>query len=148
VLTDRRTEFKASQYIPHSLCSLGGYNKINAIAYFLPYGFLGSKSKWQVNSIHCHPVNLLFPSHPVPPDKRITHSAHILVVAEPTKLKLSKMTDLVITHAGSSHMGKVIICTCDLMCLSVCLSDHALKEKWLELSTNTKVSREIVHGRC
>ena len=48
----------------------------------LPHGFLTSERQRQIDPIECHPVNLSFPSRPVPPHSGIAKSADILVIPE------------------------------------------------------------------
>lgn len=51
--------------------------------YSLPDGFLPGECQCHVNTMECHPVNLLFPAVPVPPHEGIAVSADILIEAEP-----------------------------------------------------------------
>ena len=49
--------------------------KVISLHYIIP-----NKGKRNVYTIHCHPINLLLPALPVPPNIAITKSTHIHVV--------------------------------------------------------------------
>ena len=55
----------------------------------LPDGLLPSEGKSQVDAIQCHPINFSLPTVPVPPHKGITWCTNILVVSEPTGIKIT-----------------------------------------------------------
>lgn len=49
----------------------------------LPDGLLAAPGQRQVDSIQRHPVDLLLPAGPVPPQEGVALCAHILVIAVP-----------------------------------------------------------------
>lgn len=42
--------------------------------------FLAIECQWQVDTTQCHPIQFPLPPGPIPPDHRVRHCAHILVV--------------------------------------------------------------------
>ena len=48
----------------------------------IPDTFLPIECQREVDSIHCHPVDLLLPPSVVPPNHRVAHSTNVLVISE------------------------------------------------------------------
>lgn len=63
--------------------SVKGKGDTQVSTHFLPKGFLACEGEWEINSIQGHPIDLSFPSGPVPPHRGVTDGANVLVVPEP-----------------------------------------------------------------